>query len=202
MDTIPAVRRMPNPQYCRCGHVPRIPFAVLSLSLIMCACHPLHAGQFEKAITAGLSLAMGEDGGEFRPGFNIGLTGYTRPVKFFGIGGRAGYDRWSIPQPSDFIRNDHGSLHFISALVAARLLGPVDPSIRFFGEAGPGMLVGVARSYVSPAPLSDVNPYFGLSLGFGMDVKRLEVAPKYMAAFDRSGRRFHWIMLTAGFVSR
>lgn len=172
-----------------------------ALQFVVVFCCIAYAGGFEKILTGGLALTVGDRAPDMKAGFNVGLSAMTKPVRFFGIGGHLGYNRWSLPKPSSLIRADKGSLHYIETSVIARGLGPVDKNIRFFGELSPGFYVDVARSYSAPEHRSDVGAHFGFSFSAGLDVRRFEVAPKYKVILT-GDRRTRWIALTAGFIAR
>ena len=159
----------------------------------------LHAGKFEKIFTGGLSLGLADMSSELRPGFNLGLSGISLPVKYFGVGGHVGYNRWSIPEPGKLIVADKGSLHFIETSVVIRGLAPIDRNIRFFGEVCPGLQVGVVRRYSDP-PTGDADANFGMSFCFGLDVRCFEVAPKFKTIIAGPRKGTKWLALSAGFV--
>ncbi|MBD3393173.1 MAG: hypothetical protein GF418_13680 [Chitinivibrionales bacterium] len=161
----------------------------------------LCAGGFETIAGGGLSLGLGSVSNDLSPGFNAGVLGMTKPVRFFGVGGRLGYTRWSIPTPSDLVDGDHGSLHYVETSVIARGLGPLDRNLRFFGEIAPGMYVRIAHRYGAPAPATSASPHFGMSFSLGLDVRRFEVAPAYRMILT-GDNQVRWICLNAAFIIR
>lgn len=165
-------------------------FRLISLMLILIPTLLFASG----SVTSGVSLLV--EGGDSDAGFGIEYTQLGDISKHFSLGGRFGFNRWTDEFSWGYDEFEI-AINILEFAPAMRINAPLNEDVTYFFEPSAGFNLMVASVSLGSESESDSEGAFGVSLGTGFDIKRLEIKPAYKMCI-KDGETAKWFALALG----
>lgn len=146
-----------------------------------------------EVFTCGMSKAVGEGSESWNIGLNFEATVYGELSKYVSIGGKVGYNRFSLKK----IPSVDGSLQFWELSPIAKVSFPIVSKIKCFLESSAGLYLTIGELKVDQYLLSDSEINFGLSFASGFDISIFEIKPGFKVVFTE-GSASKWFTTSVG----
>ena len=154
------------------------------------------------SFTGGIAKAIGDGSNEMKLGLNLEGTIYNKLNKIVYLGGKFGFNRWSIKDLGIIEADIEAHIAYLEFAGILRVNIPIVENVNFFFEPSPGLYVGIAKAtvtyYGESRSDSDSETDFGLSLATGFDIYNFEIKPEFKIVFTE-GESTKWFTITAGF---
>jgi hypothetical protein len=158
------------------------------------------AAQVENTVSAGIAIPIGDGSDGMRLGPTFCLEPIGRFNEYVGVGGHLDYT-WMTMKPLSFWGHEiTGGIHLFDVAFVPKFYLPITEVSHFALEVDPGFTLGINYAHYGTTSDSEIEPYFGLTIGGVFCFKAFSLGMKYRRA-QGNGGDLNWLALQIGYRS-